>query len=205
MLVARERLVLCELRGKVQNHIRLLNIHCVGIDVVPLLKYLISNAPDENRRVVAVAFDEIFEVALVPFVEVGGVVELGFAFAPNVGEIGHYDESHLVAEVEQLGGGCVVRGADAVAAHCFQHLKLPLDGAFVNGGAKAAKVVVVAHSADFQWFAVQNESLLAVEFKLPHAKTGTHGIGLVAVLHDAHPRGVKRRRIGAPKCWFADS
>ncbi len=89
-------------------------------DGVALLDDLVADAPHHDGRVVAVAADHGAEVGLVPPREIDGVVVLLFRNGPGVEGLDLDEEAHAVAEIEQLGGGGIVGGADGVDAHVAQ-------------------------------------------------------------------------------------
>jgi hypothetical protein len=60
--------------------------------------------------------------------------------------------------------------ADPVHTHCFHDLELALQCSKIDGGAKTAQVVVVAHAFDFGLSAIQEEASPAVEGKCPDSE-----------------------------------
>ena len=95
---------------------------------------------------IAVALDHVLDVALRPVAEVEAVVVRGLGLGPGVERLVQDQDAEAVGDVEQLGRGRVVRGADGVHAHALQDLHLAFDGAVVDGGAERAEIVVHVHA-----------------------------------------------------------
>ena len=87
---------------------------------------------------IAVAKDEVGEVALKPLVEVVCVVVLRLRAVPHVESLVHDDEAHRVAHGEQLRSRRVVGTANAVASHVLQDLELAMESVFVDGSTEAS-------------------------------------------------------------------
>src|SRR5689334_15967582 len=138
--------------------------------VVPLLHHFIADAPDEDAGMIAIAQHHVFEIALVPLVPIEVVVEFRLLNLPHVKRLIHDDEAHAVGNFEQFRCGRIVRSAQAVYAHPFQDLQLPLDRARVHGGTERAEVVMIAGAADLHRLAVEEEAFLNVETKGANAE-----------------------------------
>lgn len=65
---------------------------------------------------IAVALDGVSGVAKRPLFEVEVVVVGILGNGPTVEHLVHHEKAHAVGEVEELGRGWVVRGADSVDA-----------------------------------------------------------------------------------------
>ena len=144
---------------------------------LPLFHHLVADAPDENRRVIAVAKHHCLKVPSVPLVKVKSVVEFCLFNFPNVKGFVHDDKSHSVTQIEQLGSRRVVRCAYPVTAHLLKYIKLPFDGTGVDGSAEATKVMMIAHPLYYNRFTVEDESLFRVKFKRPDACNSLIHIG----------------------------
>ena len=114
----------------------------------PLFSDFIADAPDENARMVAIAQHHVFKIAFVPLIPVKMIVKFRLLFLPHVKGFVHDNEAHPVCEFEQLGRRRIVRSANAIDSHRFQHLQLTLQRARVDGGAQRAQVVVIADAAE---------------------------------------------------------
>jgi len=86
---------------------------------------LVAGAVEDDRGVVAVAADGVARVDQRPVVEITGVVVRLLGHGPGVEKLVQHEEAHPVAQVEELGGDGVVRGADGVDAELLQ-LRQPL-------------------------------------------------------------------------------
>ena len=148
---------------------------------LPLLEHLVAYRPHQDARVVAVAQDEVGEVALVPLVEEAGVVVLGLAAAPHVERLVHHDESHRVAHGQQFRGRRVVARADGVHAHRLQLHELAVQGVLAQGGTEAAEVVVLADAVQLHVLAVEPEARRSIEAEIAEARRGLYLVNDLAV------------------------
>src|SRR5579885_338744 len=128
-----------------------------------LLHHLVADAPQDDRRMVAVAVDHIADVALAPLIEKLGVAVGDFGDAPHVEGFVHDDDAHAVAGFEHLGRGRIVAGTERVDARGLENLKLALDRAAVDGGAERAEIVMIADALNAHAAAVEQEPFLLVE------------------------------------------
>ncbi len=80
----------------------------------------VADGVEDDAGVVAIALDGggCRRAQTIPEVEV--VVVGVFGDGPAVEHLVHDEEAHAVGEVEELGRGWVVRGADGVDAECAQ-------------------------------------------------------------------------------------
>src|ERR1019366_7378688 len=175
---------------------------------VGLVADFVAGAPQYDARVIAVAMDEVLDVALVPLVEIVGVAigaDLALADLPLVERLVHHQEAHAVAEVHEFGGVGIVAGADGVAAHLAQDFEAALPDALRDGGADASGLMVQADAVELDAFAVEQESLVGVEDGFADAGGGdilVHHAVLVA------ERGVDFVEIGighAPEAGLRDA
>ena len=129
---------------------------------------LVARAPDDDGGMIAVARDHVGQVARSPLVEVAVVAvlrRLRFGLAPLVEGLGHHQEAHAVAEVEELGCVRIVAGADGVAAHLLQQSEAPLPDSLRHRCAHRASIVVQADAVQLDAFAVQQKSLVRIELR----------------------------------------
>ena len=123
---------------------------------------LVPRAPEHDRRMVPVAADEVHHVALRPLREVL-VVALGhLADGPFVERLVHDEEAEPVAQIEELRGRRVVRGADGVGPHGLQRLEPAAPDRFRHGRAEAARVVMQVHAPHLHPAAVEQEPAILV-------------------------------------------
>src|SRR4051812_3210602 len=103
---------------------------------------------------IAVAADERAQILLVPIGEEQVIITGAFGLAPHIESLVHDDETHTVAQVQKLGRGRVMAGANGVATDGFQQLKLAFPRAQVERGAERAEIVVQADAIDWQTLTV---------------------------------------------------
>ena len=120
---------------------------------------------------VSVSQDHVLQVSPVPPGKIEMVVIFRLFLYPHIEGFIHDDEAHPVAQVEKFGSGRIVRCPDAVTAHGFQDLKLPLQGTDVYRGAKTPQVMVITHAEDFHRLAVEGEPFRDVECERADAET----------------------------------
>ena len=171
--------ILGELRSvvaEVQYQVRFGEAQGVCPRVAPLLQHFISDAPHKDGGVIAVAHDEIRQVALVPCIKIARVVVRRLAFPPHIEGFVHDDEAHPITEVQELGRGRIVRAADAVAPHLLQDFQLPLDGARIDRRPQASEVVVHTYAINLRRLAIERESLGGIEREGAEAKRRLVGI-----------------------------
>ena len=78
---------------------------------------------------------------------------------PLVEALVPHEDAHLVAEVEELGRGAVVRGAERVDAHVLEDLELATRGGTVERHAERTEVRVVADALQLHAASVQVQSV----------------------------------------------
>ena len=115
----------------IENEVGLFERQRVGLGRGPLLQHLVTYRPHKDARMVAVAQDEVGEVALMPLVEEAGIVVLGFAAAPHIKRLVHDNEAHRVAHIEQFGSRRVMTGTDGIDAHLLQLHQLAMKSILV--------------------------------------------------------------------------
>ncbi len=153
---------------------------------------LVSDAPQDHARVVAVAQDHVGEIALVPDGEIG-VVALIFRGIdivslppfvlwplPLVKRLVHHEEAEDVAQRVQLGHVRIVAHADRVAAHFPEQDESAAPYLVGNGGAKAACVVMQADALELVRFPVEKKAPVRVKAKA--ADTDLHLMDLIRFL-----------------------
>ena len=126
---------------------------------------------------VAVAADEVAEVALVPLVVEAGVVELGLALAPHVEGLVVDEESHVVSKLQELRRRGIVRSAYGVDSEALEDLELALERAEMHGRAYAAHVVMKADAEELDRPSVEEEAVLDVELGGAYAELGAVDVG----------------------------
>jgi hypothetical protein len=94
---------------------------------------LVSDAPDDDARVVAVASDVTLDISIVPGVEESPVIIGVLARVPTIEGLIHHQEPQPIGNIQELWCGRVMRGAKCVVTHVLEQLKPLLDGACVHG------------------------------------------------------------------------
>jgi len=180
-----------------------------GLDPVlgGLVPDLVARAPQHHRAVVPVPAHEVRHVPLGPRVEVEVVpmgADLALGHLPLVKGLVHDQESHAVAQVQELRGRGVVRGTYGVAPHVPEDLQAPLPHPLRHGRTHAARVVVQAHAVELHGPAVEQEAPVRVEDRLADPK------GRVALIHhlvshaDPCAKGVQVRGLHGPEAGLPD-
>ena len=171
----------------------------------PLRGHLVAGAPHDHGGRVAVVLDHVGNILSGPVLEDGAVAvgRLGTE-TPVVERLDHEHHAHLVAQLDQLGGGHIVGGADGVDAHILEELYLMAQGRTVDGGSEGAEVVVVADTLELGELAVEEEALLGDIFDGADAEAGVIVVELSAVDTQCGTGGVEGRRRGAPELGGAD-
>src|ERR1035437_5662115 len=161
-----------------------------------LVADFVAGAPQYDARMIAVAVNEVLDVALVPLVEIVGVAvgaDLSLADLPLVERLVHHEEAHAVAEIQEFRCVGIVAGADGVASHLAQDFQAAFPDALRDGGADASGLVVQADPVQLDVFAVEQESLVGVEQGFADAG------GRIVFIHDAAlvaDRGVNFVEVG---------
>ena len=157
---------------------------------------------------IAVAVDEVLDVALVPLVEIVGIAvgaDLTLADLPLVERLVHHQEAHAVAEIHEFRRVGIVAGADGVAPHLTQNLQTALPDALRDGGADASSLMVQADAVQLDAFAVEQEALVGVEEGFANAGGRIVLVHYSTLLAD---RGVHFVQVGighAPEVGLADA
>src|SRR6185295_5021254 len=107
----------------------------------------------------------IFQISFVPLVPIEVVIVFRLRDLPNVEGFVHDDETHSVGQVQQLRSRRVMRSANTVDAHRFQHLELSLNSPRVDSSAQRTEIVMITDAAYLQRFAVEEESFFDVELE----------------------------------------
>ena len=131
---------------------------------------LVAGGPEDDAGMVAVALDGVGGVAHGPVVEVEVVVVGIFADGPAVEHLVHDEEAHAVGEVEELGRGRVVGGADGVDAEGAEGGEAAFPCGERDGGAECSGVGVEGDAVDLVVDAVEEEALVGVEVEFADAE-----------------------------------
>ena len=113
---------------------------------------------------VAVAADERLEIArhhlfeILPFGYARRAVPLVEAFVPH-------QETHFIAQIQQLLRAGVVRGADRVHAHVLHHLQLTAHRALVERHPQRAEIGMKVHALELHAPAVEMKTVVRGELR----------------------------------------
>ncbi len=166
----------------------------------------ISERPDDHAGMVAVAAESISEVGAPPVTEVGAVVLiLILADGPDFDEFLHHEHALAVADVEEMGGGGIVGGADGVDAEGFEDGDAAFPDAVGNGDAEGTAFAVEGGAEEFEVFAVEPEAGVGFEFELAYAEGNGLGVDGFAVGEDVEGGVVKVGRIEIPDGGVGES
>ena len=96
-----------------------------------LLGDFVTDAPQDDAGVIAVAADQSGKVFFVPVgEEMGVVIAAGILGLEEAVEgLVHHEEAHAIGSLEPFGRGRIVAGAECVAAEALENFELSLDGA----------------------------------------------------------------------------
>ena len=135
---------------------------------------LITGAVDDDAGVVAVAEDGIARIGLPPLPEVAVVTLFGIWLTdgPAIERLVHDEKAHAVAEVEELGRGRIVGGADGVATDLLEAFEAAFPDAQGHSRTHSAAIVVEADTFDLHVLAIEVETGSGVEPKLADAERG---------------------------------
>ena len=131
---------------------------------------LVADGPEDDAGVVAIALDGVGGVADGPLLEVEVIVVGILGDGPAVEHLVHDEEAHAVGEVEELGRGWVVRGADGVDAEGAEGGEAAFPGGERDCGAEGSGVGVEGYAVDLVVDAVEEEALVGVEVELADAE-----------------------------------
>ena len=131
--------------------------------------------------------------------KIAAIIVGALVAAPGIEGFIHDHEAHAVGEFEEFGGRRVVAGANGVAAHRMQDLKLALQGPEIHRGAQSTQVVVIADAVHFEVFAVNGEAFDGVIFDGADPELGFVDIDDAPILSDRRHGHVTMRRLGAPE------
>ena len=150
---------------------------------------LVADGPEDDAGMVAIALDGDGFVTLGPFFEVEVVVVGILRDGPAVEHLVHDEEAHAVGEVEELGCGRVVRGADGVDAEGAKGGEAAFPCGERDCGAERSGVGVESYAVDFVMFAVEEEALVGIEVEFADAEGDVFVVdGLVVAEESRHGR-----------------
>ena len=89
------------------------------IRAFPRFLQLVSDTPQNNRRMITVTQQHILHIFLPPFVKIFGIIT-GFPFIKCLID---YDKSHTVTHIQKFRRGLIMRTADGITPVFLQNLQ----------------------------------------------------------------------------------
>ena len=154
---------------------------------------------------IAVAADGVARVDLRPLVEEQMVVVWILLNGPAIEQFVHHEKSHAVAQIEELGGGRIVRGADGVDADLLERFEPPFPDAERHGRAEGAAIVVETDALDFEILSVEPEAGGGLEPELANAERRHIVVKRSAALADFDDGAVKHWTVKVPELRILDA
>ena len=149
------------------------DIQSVGIDGVV---YLVAYTPHYHTGVISVALYPAADIALGMLHEKAVVVHLRLGLLPHVEGFAVHQQSHFIAQLNQLPRRHIVGGADSVDAHFLHYPQLTGKRGGVHRGSQCAQVVVHTYAVHFHFPAVDQESSVRAEFRRAVAEILAHAV-----------------------------
>ena len=137
--------------------------------LAPLLRNLIADAPHHDRRMIAVAEDQILDIPVVPLLEEPCISILAFRINPHIKAFGHDHHSHRVAYLHLPCRRHIMSRTDGVASHVLHYAQLSYERSLVDRCAQRSKVVVQAHPFYFTGHPIELEPILFTDGDCPYA------------------------------------
>ena len=145
---------------------------------------LVAGGVEDDAGVVAVALHGVGGIDEGPLAEVEMVVVGVLGDGPGVEHLVHDEESHVVAEVEELRRGWVVGGADGVDAQGTESGEAELPGGEWDSSAQGSGVGVEGYSEDLVVGSVEEKAQVGIEVELTDAEGDGFFVDGLFVLHE---------------------
>ena len=104
---------------------------------------LVTNAPHDNRGVIAIPTDPAADILFHPVLEKSGVIIWILGHLPHVKGFGQYQKSHLVRQFHHFHCRHVVRSPQGIDAHGAHEFELTAHGFLVESRAQCSEVMMV--------------------------------------------------------------
>src|SRR3989442_623972 len=124
---------------------------------------------------------------------------------PGIERFIHYNYSHSIAEIEQLGRRRVMARANRVDAHLFQDFDLSLQSSNVERRPERSKIVMIANALEPNVFAVEKDPFVWVELDRANAEDGLVTIHHFPALLDSRDGYVKIGVLQTPQLRIVDA
>src|SRR6184192_938450 len=98
------------------------------------------------------------------------IIVFHFTLLPAIKSLIHHHKTHFIAQVKQFRRWRVMRSADTVAAHFFEHLQLALQCPIIKRSTQATQIVVIAYTQYLNRFSVKRKTLVYVKIKIANTE-----------------------------------
>lgn len=166
---------------------------------------LVTDGPDDDGRMVAVAKNPLFQIASPPFVKVKGSVVLGGFFEPTIEDFVHHEDAKLVAKVVEEVMMGIVGSADGVAAHRFEFAEFPFEEFGSPSASHGAAGEVFADAAELGDLAVEVKAGVFVPLDGADTEGDFVGVDCLAVFGEGQLGGVERGGVEVPELGVGNS
>ena len=133
------------------------NLHTL---LAPLLRNLVTDAPHNDARMVAVVLYQIGDILVAPLLEELGVAVLALRINPHIEALCHDHHTEGITDFHLHGRRHVVGCTDGVATHLLHHLNLADKGSLVLCCSQWTEVVVQTDALDLTGNAIELESMV---------------------------------------------
>jgi len=134
-------------------------------------------------------------------VVIGGFLTDG----PGVEGLIHYQQTQVIAGIEEFRRGGIVGGADGVDAAGFERGEAAFPRGGGDGSAQSAGIGVEGDAEEFDVFAIEPEAAIRLEFRLADAEGRVFGIDGLGIHIDGCQQAVHGRRIRTPEFGVLDA
>ena len=132
------------------------NLHTL---LAPLLRNLVTDAPHDDARMVAVVLYQIGDILVAPLLEELGVTVLALRINPHIEALCHHHHTEGITDFHLHGRWHIVSCADGVATHLLHHLDLTDESSLVFCCTQWTEVVVQADTLQFAGNAIKLETI----------------------------------------------
>ena len=148
---------------------------------------------------ITVTQNKVIQIALVPFIEVTGIIMCRFFLPPHIKSLIHHDKSHTITEIKQFGCGRIMGTTYAVASHFFQNLQLPFNGTCVDSCPQTAQIMVHTYPVNLGLPTVQCKSFPGIKTEGTDTDRSRIPIHTFLVSHHFGNQCIQVRSINIPQ------
>ena len=128
--------------------------------LAPLLRNLVTDAPHDDARMVAVVLYQIGDILVAPILEELGIAILAFRINPHIETLCHDHHAERVADFHLHGRRHVVGGTDSIATHLLHRLDLTDKGCLILCCSQRTEVMMQADTFQFTGNAIELETII---------------------------------------------